>query len=526
MTQQTIQPTPASRLGLRAPPRRTALYLAVLGALAFIGYHLLTHADTLTERDSTNLARALVNYDVRLHQPHPPGYPLLVGFAHALGFLGEPLNAYLGVAFILSVVALVATYFLGREMFGPRAGIVAALLLLAVPMFSYYADMASTYPGEYAMAPIVALLAYRVARRRGDRSAFLLFPVLAIAGGFRPTVMGLLLPMCLLALVIGRPRLKPLLAGAGVGALVVLAWAIPMLAESGGLSAYRKTSADLYDGARARTSIFYGARRFQAGYNAWHAVVATFSVMLPALLVAPLALPGVRRLVAGPGRFRRWARSDGAVAWWLLLAWFLPYFLLYVFVHFGKPGYAMAYAPAAAVAGAGLVRKIPRAAWAAGAVAAASLLFYAFAPAPELPKRVGVFFPTADSLHVYDREARGLERVGATCPRAGCTLVSLNASDRFWFRYPSELRDAYAKNDRWLRSEAIVSNHLPLSGSVVWAGEQVPASVAAHSRLVGHSGEWWFCRSDPAQTRAIVAEGKLTTDPADGITSAAAACKP
>ncbi len=207
----------------------TPRYVWIAAAAAVVGVHVLSRASTLTELDSTNLALALRDYDVRDDQPHAPGYPLVVAAAQLLGWLGEPVPAYLAFALLASVGAVTTTFLLGRELFDARAGAIAALLLVASPLFLYYASIVSVYPAEALFGPLVVLLAHRVARQADRWSVLALAPMLALAAGFRPTALGLLLPVCIVAVVLGRPRLRDLAIGAGVGVAIVAAWAVPML---------------------------------------------------------------------------------------------------------------------------------------------------------------------------------------------------------------------------------------------------------------------------------------------------------
>ena len=113
--------TSSGRLG---PGFAWALALA---ALVLLIVDLISAAHALTEYDSYNLAAGFHDYNPSLDQPHPPGYPLVVLSAHGLGWLGDTIDAYLAFAFIASVIAVVATYALGRAMFGARAGLSASL---------------------------------------------------------------------------------------------------------------------------------------------------------------------------------------------------------------------------------------------------------------------------------------------------------------------------------------------------------------------------------------------------------------
>ncbi len=477
--------------------RSHVIALAAASA-AVIGVHAVARAQTLTELDSTNLALALRNFDVRLDQPHPPGYPLVVAAAHALSWLGGALQAYLAFALIASVGAVVATFLLGRELFGARAGSMAALLLVASPLFLYYASIVSVYPAETLFGPLVVLVAARVARRSDSRSALALAPTLAIGAGFRPTMLGLLLPVCALAVVIGRPPRRPLLIGVAVGAAIVAAWAIPVLAESGGLSGYLDASS-LYSRASHRTSLLNGAPFADARYNAVQAIAAIVLGAAPSLLVLLF------------GALRRGLRTVRRLPWLLLAAWVIPYILLYVFVHFGKPGYAAVCLPAFAVAAGGAARNQRLALPLASVLAAAGVAFFLFAPTLKLPHRLalyrmGAFLPTADAIRVQDREARFLPTVARKCPRATCTIVSLGTADQFWEHEPYSLARWYAPGVRVPRLSDL-GGRAPPGATVYWIGGRVPDAVPRVARPLVPVGQWQVYVTHGARTQRL--EGRL-----------------
>jgi hypothetical protein len=370
----------------------------VAGAALLIVVQMTARAHTLTEQDAINLVNGLEDFNPALHQPHPPGYLLVVLAGHALSWLGNSLDALLGVALVASVIALIATYLLGRAMFGRSAGLVAATLLAATPLFLYYLNIASVYPTETAAAPIIGLIGYRVATRASDAWALALLPVLAVAGGFRPTVIALMLPLCAVAVWLGRPRPRPVLLGAAAAVAIVIAWAIPTISQSGGWDMYSEESSGLYGRAAGHTSLFYGASRLEAITNVEWSLGALLMVSVPAFVLLSL-LAATNRSLPTPPR--------NLPAWSILAAWALPYIAFNALVLFGKPGYVMAIVPAIHVAAGGLARSYRRPQAAAIAVLAAMLLVFYTVPNLSLPRRLPAFFPTANSIDVADVEARG-----------------------------------------------------------------------------------------------------------------------
>jgi hypothetical protein len=107
---------------LTYPTRNPAEVDGVLYLLVILTAVLLTRfswAPVFLSTDSVNLAYALELFDPRLHQPHPPGYPLFVAFAR----LVHSFSPNVEVTFwIISVVVTTAS--------------AAVLSLLASRMFS------------------------------------------------------------------------------------------------------------------------------------------------------------------------------------------------------------------------------------------------------------------------------------------------------------------------------------------------------------------------------------------------------
>jgi len=464
----------------------------VVGVATVIAVVATMHARTLTEEDSIHLARALHHYTVALDQPQAPGYPLVVLIAHAFNWLGSVVSAYLVLAALATVGAVLITYLLGVEMFGRRAGIVAALIVCATPLNLYYGGIVSVYPTEALFVAALALLAHRVARRADRFSALVLLPVLGIAGGFRPTVLVLMLPTCVVGLVLGRPRARDVLVGAIGAVAIVAAWGVPMVAKSGGWHAYWTASQSLYRRQLSITSIFYGASLHEIAFNAAVALGATALVALPAAAVVLLAL--------------RRNRSEGALgcpALWILAAWLVPYLATYFAVQLGKPGYVLAILPLLAVLAGGLVAASARAVPIAATVAAILVIAYLVLPQWPLPWRLDAFFPTAHAIHVQDQEAQGLRRLGASCPSDSCTIVSLPTSRRFWFHDPAALASWYAPRSRVLAADDVFADRSSL-GEVVWVGTTVPPAIRALAKSDGSIGTWAVYRSQTAVTRQIV----------------------
>lgn len=241
---RTVRPLPADQpRGLvRARsswPAWASIATVLLGAGLVIGRWLL-HSRFLIDWDAVNYALALEQYDIRLGQPHPPGYFLYVmlgRLAHA--FVGEGNLALVLVSAFFGLLLVGVLFLVGRDLFGPRAGALAAVLGLTGPTFWFQSSVASSRTAEAFFAVLIAWLCVLVRRQRSVAWAFWLLPfVLAVAAGFRQNILLFMLPLCVYA-TWHIPLRKRLAAGALlIGG--ILAWALPMLSTSGGFFEYQR----------------------------------------------------------------------------------------------------------------------------------------------------------------------------------------------------------------------------------------------------------------------------------------------
>lgn len=478
------------------------LVLCGFGIAAIVVVALTTHAHTFTEADSINLARGLQHYSVATDSPHPPGYPLVVLSAHLFTWSGSILSSYLIVSALAAVATMVATFFLGREMFGEKAGAVAVLVVVATPLFFYYADLVSVYLTESAMAAVVALLAHRTARRAGPLSPILLLPVLAIGGGFRPTLLFLMLPACAAGIVLGRPAVRSVLLGLLIALAIVAAWGVPMVVKSGGWHAYWQASASLYDRQGQLTSLLYGASVHDALFNVEVALAATVMIALPCVIVVLLSF---QRRKGGSSHESTTTRRIDVPARWILGAWFVPYAATYFAVQLGKPGYALVFLPLFAVLAGGLVASSPRALPVVGAVALVLFAGFLILPQWSLPWRLDAFLPTAHAVRVQDAEARGLVSVGKSCPPATCVVVSLDSSKRYWYHDAASLQRWYSGGARIVTlADGPGANSSLQHSTVYWVGAVVPPAVSRLATFVTTYGTWSVYRSSPGITSRIL----------------------
>lgn len=274
--------------------RRASVALALAIGLA----HLPFLASWLEDIDSVNFALGLRDFDIAAHRPHPPGYPVYIAvgkvMASVVGAVSDGRSQSAIEARALSIVSLLAAVLatfamhrayaaLGQQAGQPGEGnpeglplqtsrvdplgspkmtadvaaIAATALALTCPLLWTLAirplsDLPGLALALVSQACLLTAWRWQAVPPGGDRRLtpevtaksgrmIVLGALLAgVAVGMRSQALWLTAPMLLVVLVdrIGRG-----VAGAVIGATMTfaigsLAWAIPMVAASGGLSAY------------------------------------------------------------------------------------------------------------------------------------------------------------------------------------------------------------------------------------------------------------------------------------------------
>jgi hypothetical protein len=327
-----------------APISWADLAAALALALLVLPTRLPVAGDYLGTWDSVQYALAMEQFDVALHQPHPPGYILLVGLLRAVNLaLGDARLSILALNTFFGALAVGLTYLLGRLLFSRLAGLVAAMLLLTSPTMWYCGATYEPYVVLAGLGALVAYLGYRAIA--GEHRLMAAATVaLALSGGVRPDAALFLAPLWLLSLICvlysrqgGRARYA---AGHLVLlATVSLAWYLPLLQLSGGYKAYMLLSrAQLGHCFAAHSALFGAPWRDQATMALRHGANAVLA--LGPIAVA-LLLVGLPHLARDQGR--------GPVARLFLIAWLLPAAAFYTLIFFSKPGYVLIYVPALAL---------------------------------------------------------------------------------------------------------------------------------------------------------------------------------
>jgi hypothetical protein len=190
---------------------------------------------TLWDWDEALFALALGHYDVTLHHPHPPGFPLFIAAAKLVPL--DAFHALQTVTFLSSLFVFPAMFFLARELrASPFTAMASALVLAFLPNVWFFGGTAfSDVPSLVLVLVACALLL----RGRLSGASFIAGAVvLGIAAGFRPQNLLIGFVPFLLAF---RQRLRTGIAAGCIIVTIVVASCGTAAALSGGWDAYRET---------------------------------------------------------------------------------------------------------------------------------------------------------------------------------------------------------------------------------------------------------------------------------------------
>jgi hypothetical protein len=207
---------------------------------------LLTLPRSLWEGDEVLFVKGVELFDPLHHQPHPPGYPLLIGLGKLLDVLVQDPFASLVT---LSVISSLVGYFALADAFrriapagtsgaseADRVAIAGATLFHLSPAMLVYGPLALSDPPALMFLSLALCAAARLRESGALRPAGALGAAAAAAVGCRPQLAVAVLPMLAVALwPAGSPRnLRPVAAGLSAFTAVALLWFIPLVLAVGG----------------------------------------------------------------------------------------------------------------------------------------------------------------------------------------------------------------------------------------------------------------------------------------------------
>jgi len=215
--------------------------LLVVAVTRYIG-----HSQYLYSTDSALYALAFEKYDISLHQPHPPGYPLYVLLGKLFNWVvGDANLALVLISILFSVLSVWAIWRLANKIYGSKVAWIATFLFVSSPLVWFHGQVALNYIVDAFFAAWFGYYIYDIIySKKLAYTGILSSIILALGAGFRPTLAVFLLPLWLFAILRQR-NLKLLVTNGLVFLGVVLVWLIPEVILSGGIKSFFRSLSTL-----------------------------------------------------------------------------------------------------------------------------------------------------------------------------------------------------------------------------------------------------------------------------------------
>ncbi len=316
--------------------RKDTIYLPLIFFFVTILTRIPFKSELLYHMDSVQFALALERYDITTHQPHPPGYFLYVMLGRLLKlFISDANSIFVSISVFFSGLTVVAIYYLGREMFDKKTGIISALIAITSPNLWFHGEVALSYIVEAFFSTFIAFLCWKI--YKGEHKYLLLSAIaLGIAGGIRQNSIVFLLPLWVFC-VKGLPVRKIIVSFLLLG-VVCLSWFIPMIQMTGGYDVYKEAFRELWLFNTGNVSVF---DRGWASFKIFSSELLRFTIYGLGAGIFILSLTAY--FIVRHGRL---INLDLSKALFFAL-WILPsvMFYLLIFIHPANPGYALVFLP-------------------------------------------------------------------------------------------------------------------------------------------------------------------------------------
>jgi 4-amino-4-deoxy-L-arabinose transferase-like glycosyltransferase len=198
--------------------------------LASFALYFITRSPALDEHDSIQLAMGVLDFNMWEHQPHPPGYPLLI----FLGWIGERVfgaGPDLSLHFVSAIggaLFIAAWFLIVRLQFNERFAWWIAVCLILTPAVWMTATKALTdsLAAGLISAEILAAVYFLQRRRPAALASAALLG--AAAAGARPQLILVALVILITALWRSRAGMKMSILALGLLFAGCLLWLLPM----------------------------------------------------------------------------------------------------------------------------------------------------------------------------------------------------------------------------------------------------------------------------------------------------------
>lgn len=303
-------------------------------AVVFLLAHLPSLPVTLDDLDGTNFALGVRDFNVTLHQPHPPGYPVYIGLAKistraftALGIEGAESRGLAIWSVLFGGLLVPSLFALFRALDDSvRRAWWATLLTIAAPLVWFSAlRPLSDIPGLAVAVIAQGLLVRSITAPPSPH--YLVAGALAagVAIGVRSQNFTLTLPLLALALAVPgvAAGVRQRLVALGAVAVGVLVWAVPLLVASGGFASYLNALGQQGGEDFGGVVMFWNFPTIRVGLSAlWHTFISPWGSVGLASVVLIAATLGSGILLA---RERRVALIVAVIA--------VPYTIFHLLFH-------------------------------------------------------------------------------------------------------------------------------------------------------------------------------------------------
>lgn len=284
--------------------------------------------------DAVQFGLGVQQFDIRHHQPHPPGY---IGYI-ALGklvnfFVNDPHASLTWIGVVAGAVASAMLYPLARRFMSDSLALFSTISFGASVLAWYYSEVALTYVVELALLlPFLYLTHRAISSPNSGRDLLIASGMLAMVGSFRQTALALMLPLWLYATWQHDWGDRMRAAGVFVGG--VLIWLVPLLWLSGGPLEYMNASRELAEITGGNTSVL---SLDPAG------PAKNFGFVLAGILIGVNAAVAI--LLAGRFAILSWLSACPRHDRIFLGLWAFPALGVYLLGHTGQVGYILILLP-------------------------------------------------------------------------------------------------------------------------------------------------------------------------------------
>ncbi|MEC4987064.1 MAG: hypothetical protein SAK42_23415, partial [Oscillatoria sp. PMC 1076.18] len=364
----------------------------------------------LHEWDSVNFALALDKYDLRLHQPHPPGMFFLYILSGRLFnfFLHDPNASLVWVSTIATGFAAATIFILGQTWFGRQTGSTIALLMLSSPLIWFQGEVALSYMLELFWVLLIVLGCYHL--HNGNKFAFFSTAILlGLAGGIRPNTPFFLFPLWAIAVFLSyrehKYKLTDIIVAVILGIISICIWLIPMIASTGGIDEFWQTMQPWLE-KHPKDGIARSLLK-EDKVSSLEGVYLNFKLLVEAVIygIGFGLFPLIWWFRNQSKQFKQRLLNDWR--WQTLLIWLLPGIIYLTFVHIKRLGHSFTILPIFIIIGGIAIAEAAKT-WQKkqakakvilpGIIFVGNILFFTLAPANWQNS-----FPTWETIIQYDR---------------------------------------------------------------------------------------------------------------------------